>query len=69
MITKRTLQSLMAGTMLAAGFVTTTLVATADATENQRPRVYTNQQFLDRHRAQQFGAQDHRCRLGVPHGA
>ena len=47
MITKRTLQSLMAGTMLAAGFVTTSLVATADATENQRPRVYTNQQFLE----------------------
>ena len=47
MITKRTLQSLMAGTMLAAAFLTTSLAATADATETKRPRIHTNQQFLE----------------------
>lgn len=47
MTTKRTLQNLLAGTMLAAGFVTTSLIGTADATETQRPRIHTNQQFLE----------------------
>ena len=47
MITKRTLRSLMAGTMLAAGLLTTSLLTTADATENRRPRIHTNQQFLE----------------------
>ena len=47
MTTKRSLRNLLAGTMLAAGFVTTGLIATADATENRRPRIHTNQQFLE----------------------
>ena len=44
---RRTLRSLLAGTALAASLVATSLVATADATENSRPRIHTNQQFLE----------------------
>ena len=42
----RMMRTLLAGTALAAGLVTT-LVASADATENNRPRIHTNQQFLE----------------------
>jgi hypothetical protein len=42
----RMVRTLLAGTAIAAGLVAT-LVATADATEDRRPRVSTNQQFLE----------------------
>jgi hypothetical protein len=42
----RMMRTLLAGTALAAGLVTT-LAVSADATENRRPRIYTNQQFLE----------------------
>ncbi|MPZ41029.1 MAG: hypothetical protein GEU95_23890 [Rhizobiales bacterium] len=46
--TKRmTLRTLLAGTVLAAGLVATTLVAPASANEGNRPRIHTNQQFLE----------------------
>jgi len=41
------MRTLLAGTVLAAGLLTTGLVVAADATENQRPRIHTNQQFLE----------------------
>jgi hypothetical protein len=44
---KRILRSLLAGTMLAAGLLGTGLVATAGANETGRPRIHTNQQFLE----------------------
>ena len=47
MIIKQTLRSLLAGTVLAAAFATTCFITTADATENRKLRVYTNQQFVE----------------------
>ena len=47
MTTKRALQKLLAGTCSPQGFVTTSLIATADATETRLPRIHTNQQFLE----------------------
>src|SRR5262245_38723268 len=44
---KRTMRTLLAGTVLAAGLVSTALIATAGATETRLPRVTTNQQFLE----------------------
>lgn len=44
---RRTMRTLLAGTVLAAGLVTTSIVASADASETRLPRVHTNQQFLE----------------------
>jgi hypothetical protein len=38
---------LLTGTAIAAALVTTSIVATADATETRMPRIHTNQQFLE----------------------
>jgi hypothetical protein len=44
---KRIMRTLLTGTALAAALVTTSIVATADATETRMPRIHTNQQFLE----------------------
>jgi hypothetical protein len=44
---KRTMRTLLAGTVLAVGLVTTGLITTAGATETRLPRIHTNQQFVE----------------------
>lgn len=44
---KRTIRSLLTGTVLAAGLVATSLATTATADEARLPRVTTNQQFVE----------------------
>jgi hypothetical protein len=44
---KRIMRTLLTGTALAAALVTTSIIATADATETRMPRIHTNQQFLE----------------------